>query len=403
MLIKQILFFVVASLAMSCSMQRVPASVGRNPVPVITETFSSCEWRSLPETKTDLLPTVKTITCELVSSLSPEAMEFSLTRSLGKTQTKHSKKFTDSFYLETGEYGANYYLEYGPKKDARECIGRWCGWSSAAKPPTTEQLLPNEEGNVHVKSDGGLAYRILWKTDRPIRGLAFVYCGLGGLQHASKILGNELLENGWAIVYVYTVLNAPKFQTNILLIEENAAEEIVRLFDKKYCQVITATKSIRQIVEEKIPQVQSLPLVLLGISAGALNTPAVYHELQNEVDAVVLIAGGANMFEIVRNGAFTKWNFSKMFTPYIDDREYLATPSRDPYFLAPELPENTLLVHARWDKIVPAKNGDLLWERAGKPERWVFSGGHLGLFMTFDWHADDIVEWIDEKITRPRR
>ena len=175
--------------------------------------------------------------------------------------------------------------------------------------------------------------------------------------------------------------------------------EIVNLFDKKYCQVITATKSIQQIVKQKLPQIRSLPLVLLGISAGALNTPAVYHELRSEVDAVVLIAGGANMFEIVQEGAFTRWNFSKkMSTPYTDDAEYLALPSRDPYYLAPELPENTLLVHAKWDKVVPAKNGDLLWQRAGQPERWIFSGGHLGLFMTFDWCADDIVAWIDTKV-----
>ncbi|HJN71868.1 MAG TPA: hypothetical protein QF528_04665, partial [Phycisphaerales bacterium] len=122
-----------------------------------------------------------------------------------------------------------------------------------------------------------------------------------------------------------------------------------------------------------------------------------YHELQNDVDAVVLIAGGANQFEIVQDGTFTKWKFSKMFTPYTDSTAYLNTPSRDPYFLAPELPENTLLVHAKWDKVVPAKNGDLLWKRAGKPERWIFSGGHLGLFATFDWHADDIVNWLQQK------
>jgi hypothetical protein len=399
MWIKQTSIFSIALLSLGCSMQRVPTSIGRKPIPVDTREISSCDWQALPETNRDLLPTVNTITCELVSGLSPETMEFSLIQSLGKTRAKHSKKLADSFYLQTGEYGANYYLEYGPKDDLRECIGRWCGWSSAIELQSIEQLVPDEEGNVHVKSDGGLVYRMMWKTNKPIRGLAFVYCGLGGLQHASKILGNELLGNGWAIVYVYTVLNAPKYNTKILLTKENTAQEIVNLFDKKYCQVITATKSIQQIVKQKLPQIRSLPLVLLGISAGALNTPAVYHELRSEVDAVVLIAGGANMFEIVQEGAFTRWNFSKkMSTPYTDDAEYLALPSRDPYYLAPELPENTLLVHAKWDKVVPAKNGDLLWQRAGQPERWIFSGGHLGLFMTFDWCADDIVAWIDTKV-----
>ena len=117
--------------------------------------------------------------------------------------------------------------------------------------------------------------------------------------------------------------------------------------------------------------------------------------MKDDVDAVVLIAGGANMFEIVQEGAFTNWKFSVALTPYNDYEEYLAIPSRDPYHLAPELPLNTLIVHAKWDWVVPAANGDLLWERAGKPERWVFSGGHLGLFAVFDWYADDVVNWIE--------
>ncbi len=398
MLGKYTVIFSVIIFSFGCSMQRVPASVERKPTPIITDELSACDWQLLPETNHNILNKVNTLTCELVGGLSPEKMEFSFVQSLGETRAKHSKKLADSFYLKTGEFGANYYLEYGPQDDLRDCIGRWCGWSNEMERQSVEQLLPDEKGNVHVKSDGGLVYRVMWKTKEPVCGLAFVYCGLGGLQNASKILGTELLENGWAIVYVYTVLNAPKYNTKIMLTGENSAQEIVDLFDKKYCQVIAATKSIKQIVKEKIPKIQSLPLVLIGISAGALNTPAVYHELLDEVDAVVLIAGGANMFEIVRNGEFTKWNFSKMFTPYTDDAAYLALPSRDPYYLAPELPENTLLVHANWDKIVPAKNGDLLWKRAGQPERWIFSGGHLGLFMTFDWHADDIVEWIDSKV-----
>jgi len=382
-------------------MHRSPASIGRKPIPVQTDEITTCDWQALPEAKKDLLTDVKTITCELVNGLCPEIMEFSLIPSQGKTRTKHSRKLTDSFWLQTGEFGANYYLEYSPKKDFRECVGRWCGWSSKLKQPTIKQLLPDKEGSVHVKSDGGLAYRLIWKTNKPVRGLTFVYCGLGGLQHASKIMGNELLNDGWAIVYVYTVLNAPKYNTNILLTQEDAAQEIVRLFDVKYCQVITATKSILQIVEQKLPMIDSLPLALVGISAGALNTPAVFHELQNEVDAVVLIAGGANMFGIVQKGAFTKWEFSKMFIPYTNDAEYLSIPSRDPYYLAPELPENTLLVHAKWDKIVPAMYGDQLWERAGKPERWTFNGGHLGLFMTFWWHADDIVDWLNFRLQSP--
>jgi len=376
-------------------MQKQPAAFDRQVVPVHRDQLSECDWHALPETNTTLIPDVNTITCELVGSHSPEKMEFSFVQSRGKLRAKHSRRAASTFDLTTGKDGAIYYLEYETRAGIQESIGRWCGWSMDLEAPSIEQLLPDENGNVHVKSDGGLVYRTAWRTDEPIRGLAFVYCGLGGLQHASKILGTELIQEGWAVVYLYTVLNAPKYNARFKLTEENPAKSLVKIFDKKYCQVIASTKAIRQLLEHQVPTLHSLPLVLIGISAGALNTPAVYHEMKDDVDAVVLIAGGANMFEIVQEGAFTNWKFSMALTPYNDYEEYLAIPSRDPYHLAPELPLNTLIVHAKWDRVVPAANGDLLWERAGKPERWIFSGGHLGLFVVFDWYADDIVNWIE--------
>ena len=81
------------------------------------------------------------------------------------------------------------------------------------------------------------------------------------------------------------------------------------------------------------------------------------------------------------------------------NKQYLQTPSRDPYFLAQGLPhDHTLIIHAKWDKVVPAENGELLYKRAGRPERWVYPSGHLGLFATFEWHSDDIAKWLDSKI-----
>ena len=151
----------------------------------------------------------------------------------------------------------------------------------------------------------------------------------------------------------------------------------IEIFDAKFCQVIAATKAIRTRMEQELPTLQNSPLALIGISAGALNTPAVCYAMQDEVDAVILVAGGANMFDIVQDGAFTNWKFTdsngKKFSSHalhVMNKRYLDTPSRDPYFLAPTLPrENMLIIHAKWDEVVPSENGDLLYERAGKPER----------------------------------
>jgi hypothetical protein len=396
--------FILFFLFLGCSMDRIPASVARVPVPVLEDEITPCGWQALPTTSTQLLPNVKEVKCELIGAMTPETMEFSFERHLDYSRAKHSRKIARKFTLSTGENGAIYHLDYEHKKDLCESIGRWCGWSNELDLPTIESLLPDEEGKVLVQSDGGIVYRAKWQKDGSPQGIALIYCGLGGPQHSSKTLGKELIDQGWAIVYVYTVLNAPDYNTQIELTKTPYVETIIELFDTKYCQVTSATKAILEQLETELSTLNKLPLVLVGISAGALNTPSVYHELQDQVDAVVLVAGGANLFDIVQDGAFTNWKFTSNSGDFSEEQlqqlnaQYLQTPSRDPYFLAQELPQNTLLIHAKWDEVVPSESGDLLWERAGKPERWIYPSGHLGLFMTFGLHAPDVARWIQDHI-----
>ena len=389
-----------------CALERIPASVATSELSTGYTTLQPCLWQSLPQEHTSLFPSIRFIGCKVVGQLVPEEAEFEF-KYASKLRGKQSNKVVELVELETGNNGAVYYLHYEPKDGIQESLGTWCGWFTDSDPIKTNGLLPNDEGEVRVESDGGMVYRAAWNVDAPPRGLAFILCGLGGLQHSSKTLGNALLEDGWAIVYVYTVMNAPDFRTKIELSnEKHYAISAIELLDLKYCQVIAATEAIRHRMEQQLPSLKSLPIALIGISAGALNTPAVYHEMKDDVDAVVLVAGGANLFDIIREGAFTKWRYTdgdgiafthnelKNITT-----EYLQQPSRDPYHLAPELPhDNVLIVHAKFDAVVPAKYGDLLWERAGQPERWIFYGGHLGLFMTFDKHAQGIADWLDAKI-----
>lgn len=389
-----------------CALERIPASIGTTELEADFNTLQPCLWQSLPQEHTSLFPSIRFIECKVVGQLIPEKAEFEFEFAT-ELRGKQSNKVVELVKLETGNNGAMYYLNYVPRDGVQESLGTWCGWFEHSDQVETNGLLPNDDGEVHVESDGGMVYRAAWNVDTPPRGLAFILCGLGGLQHSSKMLGNALLEDGWAIVYVYTVMNAPDFRTKIELSnEKHYAISAIELLDLKYCQVIAATAAIRHRMEQQLPSLCSLPIALIGISAGALNTPAVYHEMKEDVDAVVLVAGGANLFDIIRTGAFTKWRYTdddgKTFT---NDElksittKYLQQPSRDPYHLARVLPrDNLLIVHAKFDAVVPAEYGDLLWKRAGQPERWIFYGGHLGLFMTFDKHAEGIADWLDEKI-----
>ncbi|MBL6997972.1 MAG: hypothetical protein ISR75_05995 [Phycisphaerales bacterium] len=397
-----VLLFVILS---GCSMERVPASVQKN-VPVFEYSFSSCEFHTFPDENISLLPNIRLIDCEVDNELAPETVEFEFTHKGGEFFGKQTRKLIEDINVETNEFGVNYYLNYAPDRGVQDSLGRWCCWNQSSDVPDSKALLPDILRAVHIDSDGGMVYRASWNIRSEPKGLAYILCGLGGMQHSSKTLGRELLNNGWAVVYLYTVLNVPDYKMEVPLEGVDPVLSAIEIFESKYCQVITATKAIRKRMEEQLPSLVRAPLVLIGISAGALNTPALFNELQDEVDAVVLVAGGANLFEITQDGVFTNWKFTnnngnRFSNEELDamNEQYLATPSRDPYFLAQTLShDNTLIIHAKWDKVVPSENGDLLWERAGKPERWIYPSGHLGLFMTFGSHAPEIAQWIDSKV-----
>jgi hypothetical protein len=405
-LTQKFFFLSACSIALAgCSMERVPASIQKTHT-VLPIDLPLCTLHSFPDSSTSLLPSIRLIDCEVESDIEPELVEFEFTHAQGEVFGAQSGNLIEEITLETNVFGVNYYLNYSPTHGVQHSLGRWCCWDVDSEVPAKRELLPDELNAIHIVSDGGMVYRASWKYNQEPKGLAFILCGLGGMQHSSKTLGTEMLKDGWAVVYMYTVLDVPEYRMKVKLTDDFPVQSAIDLFDTKYCQVITATKAIRKRMESQLPSLKQSPFVLIGISAGALNTPAVYHELQDEVDAVVLIAGGANMFDIVQEGVFTNWKFTDSDGNKFSDNKlqtmnvaYLNTPSRDPYFLAPLLPhDKTLIVHAKWDKVVPAENGDLLYERAGMPERWSYPSGHLGLFATFGWHAPEIVHWLDTKI-----
>ena len=385
-------------------MERFPA-VATTAVPATQYEFSTCDFHSFPDTNISLLPSIQLIDCSVENDLSPEEVGFEFTHKDGELFGKQSGDLIETVHLETNEYGVNYYLNYAPRMGVQDSLGRWCCWNANTEVPSNKEMLPDELNAVHIESDGGMVYRASWNVSRTPRGLAIILCGLGGMQHSSTVLGRALLQDNWAVAYLYTVLRVPEYSMKVKLHSDNPVESAVDIFETKYCQVIAATRAVTSRMEKQLPSLQNAPQALIGISAGALNTPAVYYEMQDEFDAVVLIAGGANLFDIVQDGAFTNWKFTNEDETRFSRDElsemselYLQTPSRDPYFLAPALPhDNTLIVHAKWDEVVPSENGDVLWERAGKPERWVYPSGHLGLFMMLGSHAPSIVHWINSK------
>lgn len=189
-----------------------------------------------------------------------------------------------------------------------------------------------------------------------------------------------------------------------------AAELAANDFDDAIGQYVLAHEAALEFVRRHVPGIPARPLVVVGCSFGSIMTPALVTRLGDQVSACVLVGSGGSFLRVtgttwqdafysrVRRGSAGKISLpaSKREEMY---ESYLARSTLDPLHTAAALREiPTLMLHARWDMIVPASTGDALWERAGKPERWSGPFGHLFMFMNLGNQADELVEWIDRAV-----
>jgi pimeloyl-ACP methyl ester carboxylesterase len=148
--------------------------------------------------------------------------------------------------------------------------------------------------------------------------------------------------------------------------------------------------------------------VLCGYSAGSLSTPAVAALIPNRVDAAVLVGSGANLLDISQRSTLTdgglKLHWRKHPPTHADIERlqslYLEHSRLDPYWTSRALRDKpVLMLHAVFDQIVPAADGDLLYKRLGRPERVNFLLGHELLFFRLPAHAKMIANWIDDQVS----
>lgn len=157
------------------------------------------------------------------------------------------------------------------------------------------------------------------------------------------------------------------------------------------------------------PKANHIPVVIVGMSAGALAAPAAAVRVQDQIDAVVLVGGGADLFRISQESSLTDGGIevyrgrsrAPRSTREQIDAAYLKATRLDPYHTAPLLAGLPVLqVHAAWDGWVPEETGELLYQRLGRPDRMVFQGGHSTLFLFLPRHADEIMDWIEHATAR---
>ena len=66
-------------------------------------------------------------------------------------------------------------------------------------------------------------------------------------------------------------------------------------------------------------------------------------------------------------------------------------------FLRQKLKERVLIVSALFDKVVPQKNSNLLWELLGQPKRMTVPVGHYTMIAYFIGLGKKSVHWFDQR------
>jgi predicted esterase len=251
----------------------------------------------------------------------------------------------------------------------------------------------------------GVHWHLYEPDDQAPRGLIV---HLGGNKYVRRVL----LRRGWA------VLNAPSTGRHVLRranpipfeVEpgerlDQAAVQIAALFDDELADWPYSLEAVLQYLAKHHPGVPQKPTAVMGFSIGAIALPAVVARMPDRFEAVVLVAGGANLLEIscrtskTDSGIDVTWPERQ---PRVQDWEtlyaaYLARAKLDPYHSAAALSGMPLLIyHAGFDRVVPASTGELLFARAGAAERHVFPVGHKHLLrIVMRLQAEQIVRWTE--------
>jgi pimeloyl-ACP methyl ester carboxylesterase len=231
--------------------------------------------------------------------------------------------------------------------------------------------------------------------------------GLGSAAYERPLL-EELRRRGWWIVSVSTPrvwwFEERAFHVGSRQRVPEVAAELAAEVDDLLAESAYAAEAAVDYLASRRPEVPLGRMVMLGCSAGALAAPAVVARMPERFSAMVLVGGGANLLEISQTSDLTNAGIALTWAPDAPRgpwrRELFAAYARasalDPYAVAPRLAgKPTLLVQANLDSTVPAHNGWLLWDRLGRPDRYVHTGGHRTLFLTLASQTDRIAAWIE--------
>ncbi|MFZ4573965.1 MAG: hypothetical protein ACOYN0_06180 [Phycisphaerales bacterium] len=244
---------------------------------------------------------------------------------------------------------------------------------------------------------------------KTVKGVALLMPGLfgtppGTLDGLTKALNSD----GWCVLRMWAqpsrFTEIVNFEIDLSKDVEAQAGEIARATGERLSECAFAVQSAFDHVEKAKPELAKLPRVAIGFSGGALSLPTVVAREPDRYSAFVMVGGGADSFLMTLKTAYTfvggpKFTFvgekptNEQLLAF--DRAYLERAPQDSYHTAALLKgRRVLMFNADGDTAVPAPLGNLLWERAGRPERVIHKGRHESLFFTLPAEFGRIREFL---------
>jgi hypothetical protein len=235
--------------------------------------------------------------------------------------------------------------------------------------------------------------RVLEPRDRAVAGTCIVLPGVLGPSIVEVRLA-ALVEDGWRVITFETpdLLRPLRVEMRGRFMSKSP-KRLPSILDAEFADSAFAVELLARslpLVEERAA---GAPLVLVGVSLGALELPACAARLRDRgqavPDALVFFGGGIGLDEVLLEGAAGReWLRLGGLQPPEDERtriEWRKTLTEESE-LAPEhclaalQGVRTLQMDGQFDRVVPATTADRLWRELGWPERWQYPVGHFGLF-----------------------
>jgi len=197
-------------------------------------------------------------------------------------------------------------------------------------------------------------------------------------------------------------------QSELYAIDPENIDETVRLaaaeISLRAAECAQSSRDALAYVESRRPALAGTSVIGIGFSGGAMVMPTVLALQPERFSAAVMVGGGADWWLIQSRSNYAGWidalrvawtNPPTEAQERQADAAYLNAAPLDAYHTAAVLKNSrTLIIQGDADLAVPSNLGDLLWERAGRPERWLDHSSHESLFLGLPLQFDRLMQWL---------